>query len=68
MIDRPEEEAGSGLSTANSYLSLYRDPVVAANVSQSEFKIRQLMNHADPVSLHDPDQRQGPFAPASASW
>lgn len=42
MIDRPEEEAGSVLSTAKSHLSLYRDPVVAANVSQSEFKINQL--------------------------
>jgi type IV secretion system protein VirD4 len=52
MIDRPEEEAGSVLSTAKSYLSLYRDPVVAANVSQSEFKIKQLMHHADPVSLY----------------
>jgi len=52
MIDRPEEEAGSVLSTAKSYLSLYRDPVVAKNVGTSEFKIGQLMNHADPVSLY----------------
>ena len=29
MIDRPDEEGGSVLSTAKSYLSLYRDPVVA---------------------------------------
>lgn len=29
MMDRPEEEAGSVLSTAKSYLSLYRDPIVA---------------------------------------
>ena len=33
LMDRPEEEAGSVLSTAKSYLSLYRDPVVAANVA-----------------------------------
>lgn len=52
MMDRAEEEAGSVLSTAKSYLSLYRDPVVARNVSQSEFKIRDLMNHDDPVSLY----------------
>jgi len=52
MIDRPEEEAGSVLSTAKSYLSLYRDPVVARNVSQSEFTIKELMNHAAPVSLY----------------
>ena len=29
MMERPEEEAGSVLSTAKSYLALYRDPVVA---------------------------------------
>lgn len=52
MMDRPEEEAGSVLSTAKSYLSLYRDPVVAHNVSASEFRIRDLMNHDNPVSLY----------------
>lgn len=52
MLDRPEEEAGSVLSTAKSYLALYRDPVVARNVGKSEFHIRDLMNHDDPVSLY----------------
>lgn len=52
MIDRPAEEAGSVLSTAKSYLSLFRDPIVARNVSRSEFKIRDLMNHDDPLSLY----------------
>ncbi len=52
MMDRPDEEAGSVLSTAKSYLALYRDPVVARNVSKSEFKIRDLMHHDDPVSLY----------------
>jgi type IV secretion system protein VirD4 len=52
MLDRPAEEAGSVLSTAKSYLSLFRDPIVARNVSHSEFKIRDLMNHDDPVSLY----------------
>ena len=52
MIDRPEDEAGSVLSTAKSYLSLYRDPVVAKNVSKSEFKIQDLVNHERPVSLY----------------
>ena len=45
MLDRPDEEAGSVLSTAKSYLSLYRDPVVARNVNASDFRIKQLMNH-----------------------
>jgi type IV secretion system protein VirD4 len=52
MIDRPEEEGGSVLSTAKSYLDLYRDPVVARNVGRSDFRIRDLMNHASPVSLY----------------
>ncbi|OJW51148.1 MAG: conjugal transfer protein TraG [Alphaproteobacteria bacterium 41-28] len=52
MMDRPEEEAGSVLSTAKSYLALYRDPVVARNVSFSEFRIKDLMNFDDPLSLY----------------
>jgi type IV secretion system protein VirD4 len=52
MMDRPEEEAGSVLSTAKSYLALYRDPVVARNVGTSNFRITDLMNHDKPVSLY----------------
>lgn len=52
MLDRPDEEAGSVLSTAKSYLALYRDPVVAHNVSASEFHIRDLMHADSPVSLY----------------
>lgn len=52
MMDRPEEEGGSVLSTAKSYLSLYRDPVVAKNVSKSDFCVKDLMCHDDPVSLY----------------
>ena len=52
MMDRPEEEAGSVLSTAKSYLALYRDPVVARNVGASNFRIKDLMNHDHPVSLY----------------
>ncbi len=52
MIDRPEDEAGSVLSTAKSYLSLYRDPVVARNVSRSDFRIKDLMHMDDPATLY----------------
>ena len=52
MMDRPDEEAGSVLSTAKSYLALYRDPIVARNVAKSEFRIRDLMHHDSPVSLY----------------
>jgi len=52
MLDRPDEEAGSVLSTAKSYLALYRDPIVARNVSKSEFAIKDLMHIDSPVSLY----------------
>ena len=52
MLDRPEEEAGSVLSTAKSYLALFRDPVVANNVSHSDFKIKDLMDNNQPLSLY----------------
>ena len=52
MMDRPEEEAGSVLSTAKSHLALFRDPVVARNISRSDFTIKDLMNDESPVSLY----------------
>lgn len=52
MMDRPKEEAGSVLSTAKSYLSLYRDPVVRDNTADSHFRIADLMHHDNPVSLY----------------
>ncbi|PXW89114.1 type IV secretion system protein VirD4 [Nitrosomonas sp. Nm84] len=52
MLDRPGEEAGSVLSSAKSYLTLYRDPLVAKNISRSDFSIRDLMHHEHPVSLY----------------
>lgn len=52
MLDRPPEEAGSVLSTAKSYLALYRDPVIQRNTAHSDFKIRDLMHSQDPVSLY----------------
>ncbi len=52
MVNRPDEERGSVLSTAMSFLSLYRDPLVAKNVSRSDFKVMDLMNHDKPVTLY----------------
>ena len=52
MIDRPANEAGSVLSTTKTFLELYRDPTVAKNTSRSDFRIRDLMHYADPVSLY----------------
>ncbi|HHE3601789.1 type IV secretory system conjugative DNA transfer family protein [Pasteurella multocida] len=52
MLDKPEEEGGSVLSTLKTYLSLYRDPIVAKNTNKSDFKLKQLMNFSEPVSLY----------------
>lgn len=52
MLNKAENELSGVVSTAMSFLSLYRDPVVAKNTSFSEFKISDLMNHEKPVSLY----------------
>ncbi|KXU39015.1 conjugal transfer protein TraG, partial [Ventosimonas gracilis] len=52
MKNRPQEEGGSVLSTAKSYLALYRDPVVEKNTNCSDFLIKDLMHHESPVSLY----------------
>jgi len=52
MMDKPEEERGSVVSTANGHLVLYKDPIVSKNIAQSEFKISDLMNHEKPVDLY----------------
>lgn len=52
MINRAEREKSGVLSSAVSYLTLYRDPILAESMSQSDFKIEDLMNHADPISLY----------------
>ena len=52
MKNTPEEERGSIISTARSFLTLYRDPIVAKNTKHSDFKIDDLMNFDQPVSLY----------------
>jgi type IV secretion system protein VirD4 len=52
MLNRPEAERGSVLSSAMSYLPLYRDPIVAKNTEASDFCIRDLMHHDKPISLY----------------
>lgn len=52
MANKPDDERGSVLSTAISYLSLYRDPIVRHHTSCSDFSITDLMNAERPVSLY----------------
>lgn len=52
MLNTASEEQSSALSSAISYLTLYRDPVVARNTARSDFKVRDLMNDDKAVSLY----------------
>ena len=52
MIDTPDKEAGSIVSTAKNALSLYRDTVVAKNVSTSGFCIKDLMHKTKAGTLY----------------
>lgn len=52
QLNRAEREASSVLSSTISYLTLYRDPILAQNVEKSDFKINDLMNYDNPVSLY----------------
>jgi len=52
MLDKAPEELSGVVSTALSYLSLYRDPLVAAATSTSDFRILDLVEHSRPVTLY----------------
>jgi type IV secretion system protein VirD4 len=52
MLNKAPEEQSGVLSTAISFLTLYRDPVVARNTSACDFRIADLMNSDRPVSLY----------------
>jgi type IV secretion system protein VirD4 len=52
MLDKEDKELSGVLSTAATRLSLYADPIVAANTGGSDFKINDLMNSEKPVSLY----------------
>lgn len=40
------------LSTIRIKLTLYRNPIVAKNISRSDFSVNDLMNHDQPLSLY----------------
>ena len=52
MLAKPENERGSVISTMDSVLGVYKDPVVARNTEQSDFHIIDIMNAKKPVSLY----------------
>ncbi len=52
VLNKCEDERSSVISSAVTFLALYRNPVVAANTERSEFRLNDLMNHERPVSLY----------------
>jgi type IV secretion system protein VirD4 len=52
MLNREDREFSSVLSTAKRSLTLYSDPLVALNVSASDFAISDLVNFTKPISLY----------------
>lgn len=52
LLDKSARELSSVISTALSFLDLYRDPVIAQNTVTSDFRLRDLMHHERPLSLY----------------
>ena len=52
LLNKSENERSGVLSTAMSFLGLYRDPVIARVTGSSSWRIADLVNEASPVSLY----------------
>jgi type IV secretion system protein VirD4 len=52
MLSKSDNEMSGVMSTAKAALTLYADPIVAANTATSDFRISDLMNADAPVSLY----------------
>jgi type IV secretion system protein VirD4 len=52
LLNKSENERSGVLSTTMSFLGLYRDPVVAKVTGRSDWRIRDLVDGARPISLY----------------
>ncbi|ESQ78705.1 conjugal transfer protein TraG [Asticcacaulis sp. YBE204] len=52
ILNKSENERSGVLSTAMSFLGLYRDPVVSRTTSHCDWRIADLMDAGHPVSLY----------------
>jgi len=52
LLNKSENERSGVLSTAMSFLGLYRDPTVAEVTSRCDFRIADLVDGAHPLSLY----------------
>lgn len=52
MLAKADKEQAGVVSSATANLALYRDPVVAQNISRCDFRLRDLMHYDTPVNLY----------------
>lgn len=52
MLNKSDREQSAIVSAAISYLEAFDDPIMAANISESDFSLSDLMQHEKPVSLY----------------
>jgi type IV secretion system protein VirD4 len=52
MLARPDRERESVLSSAKSYLEVYRDPILAYNTSASDFSLEDIRNGERPMTVY----------------
>ncbi|MDL2259676.1 type IV secretory system conjugative DNA transfer family protein [Deltaproteobacteria bacterium OttesenSCG-928-K17] len=52
MLSKADNELSGVVNTATSNLALYKDPVVAQNISRCDFRLNDLMNYEVPVNLY----------------
>ena len=52
LLNKSDNERSGVVSTAMSFLGLYRDPLIAANTARSDWRIADLVGAERPVSLY----------------
>jgi len=52
LLNKASEERKAIISTANSFLTMYRDPIIARNTAKSDFTISQLIKSEENFSLY----------------
>lgn len=52
LLNKSDNERSGVVSTAMSFLGLYRDPLIASNTAHSDWRIADLMDAQHPVSLY----------------
>jgi type IV secretion system protein VirD4 len=52
LLNKSDNERSGVVSTAMSFLGLYRDPLIAANTARSDWRIADLLEKSRPVSLY----------------